>query len=63
MIKITKTQECQSYFKEKDLYDLKRERVFKITLFGWVVYQNKESYDCDLKDDVNGGGLIGFKKK
>jgi len=62
MIKITRTNSCKSYFKEKDLYDLKRERDHKIIIFGWTIYHTSEKYDCDLIDDMNSNS-IGFKKK
>ena len=58
MIKVEQTHDCKSYWRQDGLYDFKRDKTKKIKLFGITIWQDKESYNCDLVDSKNG---LGFK--
>ena len=59
MIKIERSNKCKSYWKADELYDKDREKTFKITFFGIIILQKKDTYNCDLfKYEIENG--IGF---
>lgn len=60
MIKIEKRHDCKSFFRKDDIYDSKRDREFKISIFGIVLFKRDEHYSCDLKDN-NEKNNCGFK--
>lgn len=33
---------------DKILYDLTREKTYKVKLFGFTIYETSENFDCDI---------------
>jgi|WetSurMetagenome_2_1015567.scaffolds.fasta_scaffold00103_31 hypothetical protein len=60
MIKIERTHDCKSYWKNDGLYDKYRVINVKIKIFGVTIWSNTESYDSDLIS-VNDSNGMGFK--
>jgi len=61
MIKIESKKKCQSYWKNNGFYDKKRDNLFQVKIFGIIIYQKKEIYNCDLQNEQSSD--VGFNMK
>lgn len=61
MIKIHKNYQGKSYFKGDTMYDESRDKEYKITLFGLVIFRHTEKFNIDLITVDEGRKRAGFK--
>jgi hypothetical protein len=60
MIKIDKKQKYESFFRKDELFDSKREKEYKVLIFGITLFKKSESFNCDVQSESQNG--CGFKK-
>ena len=61
MIKIEKKHECDSFFRKDDIFDSKRNKEFKVSIFGWVIFKRIEHSAVNFEKNQDNGG-VGFNK-
>jgi hypothetical protein len=49
MIKIDKKQKYESFFRKDELFDSKREKEYKVLIFGITLFKKSESFNCDVQ--------------
>ena len=62
MIKIEESNDCTSYWRGQDVYDLTRSYKFVVRIFGIKIYEKSDGLTRGLTDPVQENN-IGFKKK